>query len=91
MTQAKIDNNGTKTAIFASNADGITPLLLYVDPTSHGLVIDDNTTGTDQGRNPAVRDLNADPVMLGVSSSDGITPVEPYIDSATNKLLINSS
>lgn len=91
MTNAKIDNNGIKTAIFASNADGITPLLLYVDPTTHGIVIDDNTTGTPPSAVNAKRDQNNDPVGLGVSSADGSTPVPPYIDSATNKLLINST
>lgn len=91
MTDAKIDNNGIKTAIFLSNADGKSTLPLWVDPVSHGLVIDDNTTGSDLGSIPAKRDRNNDPVQLGVSSADGITPVAPYIDSVSNKLLVKST
>lgn len=91
MTNAKIDNNGIKTALGTSSTDGVTPLLMYVDPTTHGVEIDDNTTGSDLSGDIAKRDQNSEPVILGVSSSDGLTPTPIYIESAANKLLINSN
>lgn len=90
MTQARKDNNRVPTALGVSNADGITPLLLYVDPSTHAIITDDDTTGSDLGPVNAKRDNNGEPVMLGVSNADGVTPVAPYIDSSTNKLLTNS-
>ena len=86
---AKIDNNGVKTAIATTNDGNKNTIRLYVDPTSHGIVATDDVTGTDQGEGN--RDDNEVPVMKGVSSSDGTTPVSAYIDTSTHSLLIKST
>lgn len=91
MTRAVQDNNGIPVAQGVSNADGSTPTSLGVDPTMHGIQIDDNTTGSDLSGDIAHRDDNNQPVLMGVSSADGVTPVEIYIIPTGNKLLINSN
>lgn len=91
MTNAPRDKNSVPVKLGASNADGKTPLPLQVDPTQHGILIDDNTTGTDKSSANARRDDNSVPIMMGVSSADGVTPVMAYIDSTSNKLLVNSN
>lgn len=91
MATIKRDNSQVTTFAAASNADGITPVNIQVDPTSHGLIIDDNSTGSDFPKTDALRDQNSIPVMMGVSSADGITPVSIYADPALGKLLIQST
>lgn len=88
MTQARKDNNYIPTALGVLDSDGVTPTLLQVNPTTHGLIIDDDTTGSDAGNGN--RDNNGEPVMKAVSSSDGTTIKSLYINSA-GKLLINSN
>lgn len=39
MAQAKRDNNYIPTLLAVSNADGITPVTLYADPTTHRLLV----------------------------------------------------
>jgi hypothetical protein len=92
MTNVTRDANGVWGMLGTSNADGITVLPVQVDPTLHGIIIDDNTTGSNlSANNVGKRDQNQVPVLMGVSNVDGVTPVQCYIDSATGKLLINSN
>lgn len=103
MTNAYLDENTINTLIAASKNDGQTIVRVKANATSHGLVIDDNTTGTSNGNNKgnAARDENMRPVLIAVSSStttvdgvdyiEGVTPVEVYGDPATGALLINSN
>lgn len=90
MTNAKRDNNMVPAITGLSDADGITILRVYADPNTHGLIIDDNTTGSGPARNDAVRDENSDAGLIAVSSADGKTPVPLYIKSTTNGLSVNS-
>ena len=39
MAQAKRDDNQVTTLLGVSNADGITPITLYADPTTHRLLV----------------------------------------------------
>lgn len=71
------------------NTDGVTPMRVKANPTTHLLDVMDGATGTDMG-NGAVRDDNGVPVSIVVSSSDGIDPVTLYVDSSGN-LLVQSS
>lgn len=91
MTNAYRDENSVTTKIALSNADGTTILRVKVDPVTHALNVNDDTTGSDLSGDIAARDENSVPVMMGVSSVDGVTPVPLYIDSVTGKLLINSN
>ena len=91
MTQARKDNNKVDTMLGTLNSDGITPTLIEANPTSHGLVISDNTTGTDQSSvKSAKRDDNYVPALLVASETDGITPVQLYVNSS-GQLLVDSN
>lgn len=91
MVQAKRDENGYLTGLAASNADGVTPVLLQVNISNQSLVVNDGTTGTDLSGNIASRDQNNYPVLMGVSSADGVTPTAIYADPATGALLIQTT
>jgi len=41
--------------------------------------------------NPAYRDENQRPVLMGVSSVDNITPIMAHVDPVTYKLLVQDS
>ena len=88
--RARKDNNGIPVMLGTSSVDGVTPIVLYVEPNNHGIEVDDNTTGSDLSAINARRDENYDPVAMGTSSSDGLTPEAIYIEPTTKKLLINS-
>ncbi len=89
MANAYRDENSVPTVIGASSADGTTPVRLKINATTHGVQINDASTGTDHGVANAVRDGNNVPVIMAVSSADGFTPVEVYVDP-TGSLLIDS-
>ena len=91
MANAIRDNNQVTTLLATSNADGVTGILVKVDPTSHGLKTIDDTTGSDLSGDIASRDSNGVPVIMAVSSADGVTPVAVYADSVTGALLIKST
>lgn len=40
MVQAKKDDNGIPVLLGVSNADGVTPVMVYVDPVTHRLLVD---------------------------------------------------
>lgn len=86
MANAKKDQNRVSTIICALNTDGITPVNIKVDPTSHYLYVSDGTTGSDNGTINAQRDQNRVTCLVGVSSADFSTPVEIYADSSNNLL-----
>jgi hypothetical protein len=90
MTEAKRDENSVTTFICASSADGETPVLVKVNPTSHILSVSDDSIGTDLSDNIASRDNNMVPVAMGVSSEDGVTPTPIYANS-DGEILIDSS
>lgn len=45
MADAERDNNGIPTLIAVSSSDGVTPVKLYADPTTHRLLVDLPATG----------------------------------------------
>jgi hypothetical protein len=89
MANASRDENDVPTVLGALNTDGVTPIPIKIDDTTHGLKINDGTTGSDFGLSVAQRDENHVTILLAASSSDGVTPVEVYADSSGN-ILINS-
>lgn len=72
------------------NTDGATPTRVKIDPTTHILDIEDNTTGSDLGNDLAARDNSGVPVLIAVSSVDGVTPVPLYVNSS-GQLLIQTT
>lgn len=88
MTNAKIDGNRVKTLICASNADGVTPVLIYINPSTNRLKLQHGSGGSDLGTDEAPRDENFKPTWIGVSSDDGSTPVPIFADPSTNEVLV---
>jgi hypothetical protein len=91
MANAGHDQNARPTMICASSADGVTIVPLYVNVSNNnGLMIDDNTTGSDNGNNGgnAIVDENSVSVLTALSSNGDGSIVEIY--GLNNKILINS-
>ena len=91
MTQASRDENHVPTLLGVSNADGVTPMKIYANPTTHAIVANNALTGSDLSGDVDVRDENRVVAFLAVSAVDGVTPVAVYVDSATNALLIRTN
>lgn len=93
MTTAYRDSNFVPTLIAASKNDGTTIVRVLASPTTHGLIIDDASTGSDNGNNKgsAMKDENMVAVLLAVSRTDGLTPVEIYADPTTGALFVDSN
>jgi hypothetical protein len=87
---AERDDNNVPAIIAVLNTDGTTVTAVEINPATHGLSVDNASTGTDQGPARALRDENFVPTMLAVSDVDGVTPVSLYVDS-TGKLLIDET
>lgn len=90
MANAQKDQNGVSTITGVLESDGETVVRIVADPTSHGLSVDDGSTGSDLGPENAARDENDVPTLLAVSSADGVTPVALYV-TADGHILIDSN
>ena len=90
MSNAERDDNNVPAIIAVLNTDGTTVAPVEINPATHGLSVDNASTGTDQGPARALRDENFVPTMLAVSDVDGVTPVSLYVDSS-GKLLIDET
>lgn len=88
--EAKRDQNHVPTILGTLDSDGMTPVVLYADPTTHRLKVDDDTTGIDLGGEIANRDENHVTTLIAVQSDDEETPITVY-GNVDNKLLIDSS
>jgi hypothetical protein len=91
MTQASRDENHITTILGVSNADGVTTLSIYANPTNHGLTINDGLAGSDLSGDVDARDENRVVAFMAVSAVDGVTPVPVYADSLTNAILVRSA
>ena len=90
MTNAYRDENSVPTIIAGLNTDGSTITRIKANSATHGLKVNDGTTGSDHGPVNDLRDENSVHALMAVSSSDGQTPVVLYADSSGN-LLIKST
>lgn len=90
---SKKDENGRNSITCASSTNGTDIVIVCANPSNHGLCVDDNTTGSDNGNNGgnAMIDENNVAVWYALSSVDGTSLVEVYADPLTNKILINSN
>lgn len=70
------------------NTDGVTPTNVKIDPTTHVLDSDDNTTGSDLGNDLADRDDNGRTTLIATDANSAIIPL--YVNSS-GQLLIDSS
>jgi len=89
MTDTKKDNNQIPALLGTSNADGVTTLPFKANASTHALLADDATTGSDLSGDIAARDNNGIPVAMAVSETDEITPVALYANSSTGALLMD--
>lgn len=87
---ASRDENSVPTLLGASEADGTTLIRIEADPTTHYLMVENGSTGTDFGPQNSPRDQNSVPALMAVSSADGVTPVVVYAN-ASGELLIDSN
>lgn len=87
---AYLDSNSVATLIGVLNSNGTTISRLKANPGDHSLKVDDNTTGSDNGPNHALKDENGRSTLIAVSSIDGVTPVALYTDASGN-LLVDSN
>lgn len=87
--QAKRDNNRIPTLLGVLNTDGITPIIIKANPSTHRLAVAGNMNGI-TGSSIAQRDENRVTSVMGISSADGITPVPIYADNLYNLLITNS-
>lgn len=93
MTNAAHDENGRTTIICASKDDATIIVPLKINPSNHGLKINDNSTGSDNGNNSgnALLDENSVPVWAALASDGSGRIIEIYADAATGSILINSN
>lgn len=93
MSNAAIDENGRPAIICASKDDGVAIVSIMANPSNHGLKIDDNSSGSDNGNNngAAMADQNGKAVWTALSSDGNGSVIEVYGDPATGKVLINSN
>ena len=59
MGLASKDANSVATIIGVLNSDGKTVIPVEADATSHGIMIDDDVTGSDNGPTVAIKDVNS--------------------------------
>lgn len=90
MVNAALDQNHVAAIFAADKNDGATVRRIYVNPTDHGILVDDGVTGSDHGPTNDLRDENHRTALMAVSSVDGVTPVVLYADS-TGHLLVKST
>lgn len=89
---AERDQNSRTTLLGTSNDSNTTGTLrVEASPTTHALIVSDNTTGINYGYTNADRDSNYIPAIMATSSQNGTTPVPIYVDSVTGALLITST
>lgn len=89
MADAKRDQNSVVTLIGVSSADGITPVVIYVDPITHRLLVQSagGGGGTPGGSSGQVQYNNAGTSFGGITgaTTDGttLTLVAPVLGAAT--------
>lgn len=98
-TKASIDQSSVGSITAVLNSTGASVQAVGIDPTTHHLMVTDDTTGSDSGPSYAFHDVNDRPTMMavasrtvtsrGISYVQGVTPVPLYADS-TGRLLTDS-
>ncbi len=88
MAEVKKDNNLVPTLTGVLNTNGTTPTRVLANPTTHILMVNDSTTGSDFGNDIAARDNSGNTVAIATDASGNI--INLYVDSSGN-LLIDST
>ena len=90
MANAAIDENGRQSITAFLNTDGSTIARAKADPSTHALLVEDNTTGTDEGGYQAGIDENGRQTLYAESSDGDGELIALYVD-ADGQLLIDSN
>lgn len=91
MTNAIRDNNNIPALLGVLNTNGTTLVRVQANPSTHTLIVDNASTGSDFGpTGRALRDENNVTTMCATSEIDGVTPVPIYVTS-DGKLLMDSN
>lgn len=90
MGKASRDENQVTSILAKWRNDGITPLPILANPSTHAMMIDLGTTGSDLGDDNAAKDPNFVSSMLAVSKTDGSTVVPLFATSGGNLLIDNT-
>lgn len=90
MANAAKDQNFVPTMIAISTADGTTILPIYINASTHGIKIDDASTGSRTG-NHALKDANGISTLCALSSAGDGAIVPLYVNNSTNGILIDSN
>lgn len=85
------DGNRIPTVLVTSNADGVSPMSIKVDSSTHSLFVSDGMAGSSFVSVNAKRDANRIPVLWGISEADGITPIPIYGNPVTGEILIRTT
>lgn len=87
MANAGRDSNGATTKIGVLDSDGVTTAQLKAIPTTHEVLMEDGSSGSDLSGDNAARDANGVTALMATSNADGTTPVPLYIN-ASGALLV---
>lgn len=90
MANALHDGNHAPTLLVTSYQDGTTLVPVQID-SMNSVLIEDGTTGSDDGPSVPSRDDNHVVVAFGLSTADGTTLIPIYGDPATGAVLIQST
>ena len=102
MAEAKRDNNQVVTLVGVSNSDGVTPVVLWADPTTHRLLVsisgasstvyNEILTGTVNGINKefTLADTPATDTLRLYLEGQRLTPTEDYSLTGDTVTLINA-
>jgi len=93
MTNSKKDENGRQSIIGVSQTVPTTIVKAVADPTTHLLLVEDGSTGSNNGNNNGVAllDENSAPVLMACSSAGDGTLVEVYMNPVTGAILVDSN
>lgn len=87
---AVIDGSNVSSMIASVSTPLVAPIRIYANPTTHGIWLEDNTTGTNYGLTDVKHDDNGKECLSAVSNSDGTTVVPLYANGG-HQLLVSSS
>lgn len=87
---AAVDANGRESITGRLNTDGLTITRVRANASTHQMLVDEGSTGSDNGGTFAATDANDRPTVFAVSESDGKTLVGLYVNSS-GELLIDST
>lgn len=93
MANAPLDQNNRPAIICASKNNGTTIVPIQINPSTHGVMIEDAHTGSDNGNNQgnAMLDENTKPVWIALSSAGNGAIIEVYGNPTTGAILVDST